>query len=93
MSLEIIIKIINSAGLCFDIVGACFVAWEVVRQFEGREFRGGVDTRMGVTTSPRKTQEFSEWELNKYRKMKLGLILLIIGFLLQMASNWTFLFS
>ena len=91
MKSEIISKIINSFGLIFDIVGACFVAWEVVRQNRHKQYNTQMFDDIGTDLT--KNPEFEKWENDKYQKMKIGLGLLLIGFLLQMFSNWScFLF-
>lgn len=88
MTSELSAKIINSIGLVFDIVGAVFVTWEVVKQFKGKQF-DKVQLRLGATLPPPdKTSEFEQWERNKYKKMLTGLALLFFGFSLQLLSNW-----
>jgi hypothetical protein len=90
MSPDILSKSINSIGLFLDIVGAWFVAWEVVRQYKGNTH--GISMAFGdfVNPSP-KTKEYKSWVQNKYLKMKIGLGCLTIGFMLQIASNWVYL--
>lgn len=92
---------VNSIGLIFDIIGAFFVAWEVVCQYDGERF-SSVNTvdpnnsfRNSESRSPEKyfpaaneTQEFKKWEKKKYLKMKAGLVALVLGFILQIVSNW-----
>jgi hypothetical protein len=93
--------LINSVGLIFDIVGACLVAWEVVIQFNNERFKPiiqpspldsfrNAESRNPVIFTPpaEETNEYKEWERTKYRKMKLGLAMLIIGFVIQITSNW-----
>lgn len=82
--------IINSIGLISDIIGAIFVSSEVVKQFSGKKFNkvdvgkahfsGGDDL---IEESP----EFQSSEKSKYTRMKIGLGLLIFGFILQIISN------
>jgi hypothetical protein len=31
-------KVINSVGLVFDMIGAGFVAWEVIKQYKGKKY-------------------------------------------------------
>ena len=89
----------NTVGLLLDIVGAWLVAWEVVRQFRGSKVRvtGGVlrTDYLGSDGTPvvagqhtEDTEEFKFWEAGKYKRMKLGLGFLTLGFLLQLLSNW-----
>jgi hypothetical protein len=90
---------INTLGLLLDIAGAWLVAWEVVRQFHGAKTRvaGGVlrTDYLGSDGTPvvdgqraEDTQEFVFWEQKKYKRMKIGLGFLTVGFLLQLVSNW-----
>lgn len=92
--------IINSLGLIFDIVGATLVASEVVYQFNGERFKAtheaskinsfrNDELRNPVIYTPPANEagEYTDWESRKYRKMKIGLGILIIGFVLQIASN------
>lgn len=84
-------QLINSLGLVFDILGAWFVAVEVVRQFQGRRYGNGEGWSSGnyvEVQSPQETSEYASYEIWKYSKMKWGLFFLTVGFLLQLASNW-----
>lgn len=79
---------INTVGLCFDVFGAWLVAWEVVRKFDGQKLE--VDPHIAAADDPPyETKEYKKWEKKKYGFMKCGLICLTIGFLLQIASNYT----
>ncbi|MBU1405521.1 MAG: hypothetical protein KKE83_07010 [Proteobacteria bacterium] len=79
-------KIVNSIGLLFDIAGAWLVAWEVVRQYKGDQFKTQMFDDIGDSLA--RSSDYEGWESNKYLKMKFGLFGLTIGFLLQIASNW-----
>ena len=82
---------VNSVGLIFDIIGAWFVAWEVVREYKGNRQRISHGIVMGISVFSQQiqnTQEFTEWEIKKYHKMKIGLFCLTIGFILQITSNF-----
>jgi hypothetical protein len=78
-------KVINSAGLLFDIAGAWFVAWEVVNQYKGHKVNPNplFDDLQGE-----ETPEFKQWEKRKLTIMSLGLGSLTIGFILQIISNF-----
>lgn len=91
--------IVNSVGLVLDIVGAGFVATEVVDQFNGNKFKvtpgiattnylGSDGTPVVVGQRAEETNEYKGWELKKYWRMKLGLTFLVLGFLFQLLSNW-----
>jgi len=79
-------KIINSIGLLFDIAGAWLVAWEVVNQYKQRQYKTQFFDDIGNDLE--KEPNYEQWENNKYFKMRLGLALLTLGFLLQITSNW-----
>lgn len=75
------------------------MAWEVVRQFHGErvEVIGGVvhTDYLGSDGTPvvagqqaEETAEYKAWERKKYNRMKLGLGLLTVGFVLQLVANW-----
>lgn len=87
MNPAILSKILNSIGLIFDIIGSSFVAIEVVNQFKGNEHKPVME-RTWNETNP-ETKEFKKWKKSKYLFMKFGLLFLIIGFILQIFSNWT----
>ena len=79
-------KIVNSTGLICDLIGAWFVAWEVVRQFGGSKYERQ-ELQFG-SFQPKESLDYRGWELNKYFRMKIGLTFLTIGFILQIISNW-----
>ena len=80
-------KILNSFGLVFDIIGAWFIANEVVNKFKGKQLLP-TPTIMGKSPPPEKTREYKEWESNHFNRMKIGLCLITIGFILQGISSW-----
>jgi len=87
MDANTISKIVNSTGLCFDIVGAWLVAIEVVKQYKGQKHKGN-PTWKDISDGPKETQEYEKWQLLNHKWMLRGLVLLTLGFLLQVASNW-----
>jgi hypothetical protein len=81
------VPILSIVGIVFDIMGALFIAWEVVNAFHGQKFdisRGGP---AGAPRRPTEIREHADWERDAFRKMRLGLVLLVIGFLLQILAN------
>lgn len=83
--------LINSVGLVFELVGAFFVAYEVVQQFRGEKIcvdSGWVTGPHIVDQEVDETPDFHMWESKKYRSMKYGLLWLTVGLLLQLVSNW-----
>jgi hypothetical protein len=78
---------INTIGLCFDIVGACLVSWEVVHQFNGKKIDKSPYLH-DADDPPFETEEYKKWESSRYKKMWCGLAFLILGFLLQISSNY-----
>jgi hypothetical protein len=106
MNIEITSKLISSVGLLFDIAGAWFVAWEVTNQFKGQktQIKGGIVKKSNLGHSmvdeqplfiseqtTEDTYFFRMWELKKLLKMKIGLFLLTIGFVMQIGSSWVYL--
>ena len=77
---------ISTFGLVLDIIGAWFVAWEVVRQFKGKMIPTPAESPLAGSTEP--TPEYQEWEKRKYQRMKIGLFFLTAGFLLQILGVW-----
>lgn len=80
-------QLVTTIGLAFDIIGALLVAIEVVKKFDGDQFVVG-QTYDTMTDPPKKTPAFVKWEIFKYKTMKLGLTLLIFGFILQIVGTW-----
>jgi len=80
-------QVLNSIGLGFDIYGSWLVLYEVVKRFKGNELLR-TPTICGSSPAPEKTPEFKSWEDKRYRKMKLGLYILTLGFICQIISNW-----
>ncbi len=81
-------KIINSAGLICDVIGAWLVAWEVVKQFHGSKFHSLPLAHIPGVPPVTENPKYAEYEKQKYYKMKIGLAFLTFGFLLQLLSNW-----
>jgi len=82
-------QIITTVGLGCDIVGALLVANEVVRVFRGATTidTGGAGYYNGVF-KPAPNPEFEKHESKKRHIMKIGLGLLIVGFILQGVGAW-----
>ena len=85
------VPLINIVGIVCDIVGAFFVASEVVRQFHGNKYKGSstmsFDSSISSNPPPTETEEYKLWDRRKYRNMKIGLALLTFGFALQVLAN------
>lgn len=64
-----LVLIINILGLLFDFIGAVFVAYEVLIQFQGpRHGTGfGITGIVGgtVTLPAKETTEYRQWEISK----------------------------
>jgi hypothetical protein len=82
-----LVPLINMFGLLCDIVGAFFVESEVVRQFRGMQYGASPTFDTSFSGPPQETPEYKKWSHLKTRNMKLGLGLLVIGFLLQIVAN------
>jgi len=79
--------LLNSIGLCLDIIGAWFIAWEITSKYTGTKFNKVGGATCGSLPEDPETIEYKEYETNKFKRMKFGLILLTIGFSLQIISN------
>lgn len=89
MDANMLSKIINSIGLFCDIIGAWLVAIEIVKVYKGQKHMPN-PTWQDVFDAPRETQDYKKWQLLTHKFMFLGLVLLTVGFLLQVASNWVY---
>jgi hypothetical protein len=78
---------INTFGISFDIIGAWLVAYEIVKQYNGKKYRDDV-TIDELDEPVRETSQYQQWEIKKYKWMWYGLISLTIGFVFQIASTW-----
>ena len=78
-------------ALLFDIIGACFVSWEVVNQYKGKRFKdvnvGELDIDSTSEDIVKEHPDYKFYETTKYYKMKWGLYFLTIGFVLQIVPN------
>lgn len=81
-------KIINSAGLICDLIGAWLVAWEVVKQYHGSKLSPRPGPQFPGVSPVSENSKYRKYEKQKYFKMKIGLGFLTIGFILQILSNW-----
>ncbi len=75
---------LSAAGIFLVMVGAWFVAYEVVNQFDGPTHSG--ITPFGGMTHITKLGTFASWEAKKNRAMWFGLILITLGSLAQLAG-------
>ena len=79
--------LLSTIGLVCDILGAWFVAWELVAQFRGEEFESySLIAEIKITAT--KSKSWLDWEMKRRTKMWCGLVLLTIGFILQMVAVW-----
>jgi len=85
MNIEITANLINSIGLFFDIIGAWFVAIEVFR-FKGKTHTDPIIYANGEFEQD-ETQAYKKDKTIKHKKIVFGLVLLILGFVLQIISN------
>lgn len=88
MNTYIIAKAVTSIGLALDAIGACFVAYEVVNQYKGIKLSSDDLTWDSIGTATEETIEYISWTKSKYKYMQIGIVLLIVGFLLQIFACW-----
>jgi hypothetical protein len=81
------VPLVNIVGIVFDIIGAFLVASEVVHQFKGKQFRDQFTFDPGIAFAPPETDQYKSWAHLKTRRMQVGLVCLVFGFLLQLVSN------
>ena len=78
---------VNTFGLVLDLFGASFLAWDVFNEFKDKQFEeGGMMADWGK--APEETEAHKEWFKGRIKVMRIGLILLVVGFLLQVISNY-----
>jgi hypothetical protein len=82
-----IYEIINTSGLLLDVAGAYYLASEVTKRFEGEKYKQG-KICSGGSMRPVNTDDFDAWEIRHFSKMRRGLILLCVGFALQISTVW-----
>jgi hypothetical protein len=80
---------LNIIGLVADVVGAALLGSEVWRPFRGQQF-GPTENVSPVPGSydhrPTESDEHRDWERTRKKMMNGGLVLLFIGFVLQLCS-------
>ena len=82
-----LIYTLNVTGLLFDIIGAFMLASELVHQFKGKRFRDiGQAQCSDITYSP-ETEEYQQYRVKKEKIMKIGLVFIFFGIVLQISSN------
>ena len=83
--------ILNIFGLACDLIGAVLVATEVVNQFRGQQFSRGPayppDVGPVSLPAPHETDEYDAWNARKFSNMKIGLVFLVGGFVVQIIAN------
>jgi hypothetical protein len=86
-----VVALMNMVGILLDIAGAYFVAYEVIRKFHGEKYEEGIGSGPigGVPANdpPIETEAFRLFERRRFQRMKVGLVLLTIGFALQFLAN------
>ena len=81
------VPLVNIVGILLDICGAFLVASEVVHKFHGRQYGGSFTFDNSVQFAPPQTEEYKKWAHLKERRMIVGLVLLTLGFVLQVTAN------
>lgn len=81
------VPLVNIVGILLDICGAFLVASEVVHKFYGRQYGDSFTFDNSVQFAPPPTEEYKKWAHLKERRMTVGLVLLTLGFGLQVIAN------
>lgn len=87
--ITILSKCLSSVGLLLDIIGAFLVAVEVARKYKCIKFTVG-QTFDEMNDPPKETPEYVQWQKCNKIIMAVGLAFLLIGFSLQIISNWVY---
>ena len=78
--------LVNTIGLAFDIIGVILVFWFGLAPDVPREVSGSLFVVNGPTEAERE-EVSAKWKY--YRRLSyVGLFLLVLGFILQIVSNW-----
>lgn len=82
-------QLVNTAGLLFDLIGAGFLAYEIVKvnRYEPTIDAGDAGALNGGTRLI-KNPLYEESEKRKLRYMRIGMFFFVAGFLLQMFATW-----
>jgi hypothetical protein len=81
--------LLSMAGIALDMTGASLVAYEVLNRFRGRQFSATANWfDPEIQLPPSETPDYQAWNRARTRNMRLGLVLLLVGFALQFAANW-----
>lgn len=77
-------------GLSLDLLGASLLAWEVFRKYKGERFELDQSPTFDTSNPPRsrRTDVYKAYENRKHARMTLGLLLLLIGIILQIIVTW-----
>lgn len=79
--------ILGALGLLLDMIGACFVAYEVVLQYQGKKHRD-IKVLSDIKDEPIELPEYTKWEGRKYKFMLTGLVILFFGCAVQLLGLW-----
>jgi hypothetical protein len=79
--------LLGAFGLILDLIGACFVAYEVVLQYRGQKYRD-MSTIDSINDFPIELPEYTKWEGRKYKFMLIGLVILFFGCAVQLVGLW-----
>ncbi|MBT3879904.1 MAG: hypothetical protein HON76_19665 [Candidatus Scalindua sp.] len=80
-----IYKTINLIGILSELIGILLISYEVLNQYKGTKFYIDEPTWDRSVQIPQETNKYKEWEKTKYKSMKLGIVILLFGLLMDIS--------
>lgn len=80
-------NILNTIGLFFDLLGAILIGWGILRPFKGSRFHKVGEVQCGGKARDPEKEEAKSYEALNLRIAKVGIFLLVTGFILQICAS------
>ena len=78
---------LNIIGLIFDLLGVLLVGWGILLPFKGPRFHKVGEVQCGGKARDPEKDESKIYETRNLRIARVGILLLVIGFILQIIAN------